>query len=424
MGKTEVRCTDEESLRTLKANAESIKSSAIYPAFEAGYRAALFFFDVRPEFVQWLNEYVRAAPPVAPAYSKTVQNAPAKRDPFRWAAVLLVFFLLAGAGFAWHVEGNVHAAQQSAEVAIPPAGNDTAPEPPLPVPLGDTTSPDQDDTTTTTGPNFILIEDTSARTQAGDLNLWFVDVGQGDGIIIRTPTGKFIVVDANARYGPKMVGLLKSLGARKIHAIVMSHPHADHIGGLTDILEEFQVGTFYDPGFPHTTRTYERVLEAVVKNGCDYVIPETGDKLEWDESLGVTVLHSGTEEKGHANNSSIVLRIVFGGTSFVLTGDAEWQVETELVERLGAAGLRSDVLKVGHHGSRSSSIPDFIKAVSPSYGIISVGTKNRYDHPRPETLETLDQHNVKIYRTDQDGTVHVQSDGKTLRISTEKKGGN
>jgi competence protein ComEC len=267
------------------------------------------------------------------------------------------------------------------------------------------------------GDSAAAIDSTPLRPRpvanGGQLKIWFVDVGQGDGIIIRLPDGGVVVVDANKRGAATMLPILQSLGVRTLRAVVMTHPHADHLGDLSVLLDRYPTETFYDPGYAHTTAGYMQLLRTVEKSAKRYIIPQPGDRLDWGRGVTVTVLASGGH--GDVNNNSIVLKIDFGRTSVILTGDAEKEVEAEILDRFRGR-LAAEVLKVGHHGSRTSSSPDFLRAVAPKFAIISCGVGNTYGHPNPQTMRNLEAIRARIFRTDVDGTILAISDGRAFTV--------
>lgn len=252
-----------------------------------------------------------------------------------------------------------------------------------------------------------------------ELTIDFVDVGQGDGAILHLPGGRFVVIDANVGAAPKMSILLDAAGCTEIFAMVMSHPHQDHIGALPELLERYPVRRFYDPGYPQTTKIYRRVLEAVERNGSDYIMPAPGDTLDWDTRLSVTVLHSGAEKNSGANNASIVLRIVHDSVAIIFTGDAEREAE-ERILKSRSGSITASILKVGHHGSLSSSTPGFLDAIAPKDAIISCGTGNSYRHPRQNTLDELNRRGARIYRTDLNGLIRLVSTGDSYAIEVRR----
>jgi competence protein ComEC len=423
-GKTEVLCSSPDALRILKTHAALIASSDIYPSFHHEFSHTLYFFDVRPEFVAWLNNYATATPvdlpfPSAPA-------APSRRRFGISDLGLAGSMLLAMTALFFWISPMVSRADV---VTGPPPAEVMALEDSVARTFLETpeTKPDSISITITdTGLDSRIPPDTtSAETPPvappprpdalGELKIWFLDVGQGDGIVIRLPRGEFVVVDCAAGSGEEMLDLLRSLGCTRIRAMVMSHPHVDHLGGLKDVIEAIPVEAFYDPGVPHPTAGYRRLLESVEGNVRDYIMPRTGDRIEWDPSVKVTVLSAGGDAAAGVNNASIVLRMEFGRTSVILAGDAEKEAEAGIVERF-AGRIRSDILKVGHHGSRTSSSPPFLREVAPKHVVISCGTGNTYGHPAPITLRNLEAIGAAIHRTDLDGTILAVSNATVWRV--------
>ena len=242
-------------------------------------------------------------------------------------------------------------------------------------------------------------------------NVQFLDVGQGDSIFLQSPEGKTMLVDAGTKgAGRNIANYLQGLGIKKIDYVVATHPDADHIGGLVPILEQFEVGTFVDSGKPHTSQTFIDMLTLIDNKSITYYVPATGD--EW--SLGdakVEVLHANENAKDN-NDASIVLRVLYDEVSFLLTGDAGISLEKEMMK----SDVKSTVLKAGHHGSNTSSSPQFIQAVQPEIAILSYGEGNKYGHPHDEVMDVLAQQNVKVYATATQGNIIVETDGKHYKV--------
>jgi len=266
------------------------------------------------------------------------------------------------------------------------------------------------------------------------LTVFFIDPGygslSGDAILLRTPGNGWYLIDGGDRNSSwscgedRILPLLDSLGVRELDGIVATHPHADHIGGLIAVLQEIPVGTVWDSGYPYTTQTYEDYLEAVVANGCDFVEPNRGDLLDWDGLLTVECLHpvdpTTCDGGDPVNNASIVLRITFGDVSMLFTGDLETDGGEEVILEALAEGiiddLTADVLKVGHHGSGTSTSQAWLDAVQPSIAAIEVGIGNTYGHPDAAVIQRLVSFGADIYRTDLDGTFLLTTDGAGIEV--------
>lgn len=250
---------------------------------------------------------------------------------------------------------------------------------------------------------------------SNNLKVTYLDVGQADSILIEE-NNEYMLIDAgNNEDGPKLVNYFKSLGIEKFEYVIGTHAHEDHIGGMDDIIKNFSIGTFYMPEVLTTTKTFEDVLDALGEKNVTLSIPKTNATFKLGDAT-VKVLYVGTEDESDLNDTSIVLKVTYQNVSFLLTGDASTKVE----EKLNPADLESTVLKVGHHGSSTATNEKFLNTVNPKYAIISVGENNQYEHPHTTVLNTLAAHNITTYRTDQDGTIKVITDGTNIEINTSK----
>jgi len=255
----------------------------------------------------------------------------------------------------------------------------------------------------------------------GELIIYFLDVGQGDASVIRTPGGRVVLVDTGEEPSG-VAGFLREKGVERVEMMLLSHPHADHIGGARAVLDQFEVGTVAEPGYVHTSNLYAELLERIVElrdaGLVAYAAPRAGDLLDVDPSMTAVVLHPDEPLPDEANNASLVVRFVYGSFSVLFTGDCEEEGEEAVLARWDGSDLASTVLKVGHHGSASSTTPAFLAAVAPAVAVIQVGEGNPYGHPSPTVLSRLGAAGAEVYLTSEDGTVIVHSDGQTWEVMT------
>ncbi|WP_292382144.1 lamin tail domain-containing protein [Methanosarcina sp. UBA289] len=252
-----------------------------------------------------------------------------------------------------------------------------------------------------------------------NLTIHFLDVGQGDSILLEIDGKSMLIDSGESDQGKVVTAYLQDQGISTLDYVVATHPHSDHIGGMNEILNNFQVEHFVDSGYPHTSKTYENMLTTIDQKSIPFQVAQAGQKIDFDPAVDIEVLNPAKTYSEDLNENSVVLKVTYGTTSFLLMGDAG--LETE--ERIMKAGYNvdSDILKVGHHASRSGSGTSFISAVSPKVSVIEVGAGNDYGHPHAEILEKL-QKASKVYRTDLDGTITVTTDGSTYTVTTEKTG--
>jgi len=254
--------------------------------------------------------------------------------------------------------------------------------------------------------------------RAGTLTVDVLDVGQGDGILLRTAGGKAVLVDAGEG-SADVVDQLRGLGVTELALAVASHPHADHIGGMNAVLLSIPAKLYVDNGLPHTTSTYNTLMRTVELRGIPYKTAAVGQVYSLDDDVKLTVLApTATPVRGtrsDLNANSVVLRVTHGKDCMMLVGDAEAETEAGLLQR----GLQPcEVLKVAHHGSEFASSEAFLAALKPKIAVISVGAGNTYGHPAAGALSRLSAAGAKVYRTDQDGGVRLESSGKGWKVST------
>lgn len=269
------------------------------------------------------------------------------------------------------------------------------------------------------GISYLIMEnegaDNEAAFDAPTIQAHFIDVGQGDSCLVKLADGRNVLIDAGeAGAAEDVVRHLKSEGVEKIDYLIATHPHSDHIGGLARVIKEFEIGSIYMPKASHTTKTFENLLVAISEKGLKVNTARAGVVLFDDEGARAQFLAPVGESYENLNNFSAVLKITYKDVSFLFAGDAEALSEREMID--SGQNLRSAVLKVGHHGSATSSTTEFLKAVSPKATVISCGKENPYGHPSEKVIKRLEASGIEIYRTDQMGTIKIYSDGEKFII--------
>lgn len=254
------------------------------------------------------------------------------------------------------------------------------------------------------------------------LTFAMLDIGQGDALFIESPTGTQVLVDS----GPpnKILGKLQQVMPildRSIDAFIITNPDADHIGGFLDILKVYKVGRVFEPGVVTDSKTYQN-LEAEIKNkNIPDILAKRGMRLDLGGGAVIDILFPDRDVSSWAtNDGSIVARLIYGDTSIMLTGDAPVETEKIILSENSPTQLASTILKVGHHGSHTSSSSPFVQAVSPEYALISDGKDNKYGHPHQDTLAMLNNFNIKTLRTDLLGSIILNSDGQNMAFSFHK----
>ncbi|MFC4543327.1 ComEC/Rec2 family competence protein [Halosolutus amylolyticus] len=264
----------------------------------------------------------------------------------------------------------------------------------------------------------------------GELEVHHVDVGQGDATLIVTPHGETILIDSGdwRDDGRDVIDYLESQGIDRVDHLIATHGHADHIGGHAAVIEHFEehgdgVGAVYDTGVVHTSQTYEEYLDAV--EGYDVTLFEVGDGYDLsleNDAVEASVVHPPADTADRTDDldySSLVLAIEFGEFTYLTTGDAGGDAEQRLVEQRSHE-IDADAYQVGHHGSSSSSTEPFLDAVDPQVAIVSSAADSQYGHPHDEVLESLADRNVRTYWTGVHGDVVLETDGRTVSMTTER----
>ena len=251
----------------------------------------------------------------------------------------------------------------------------------------------------------------STPVSGGEVQFHFIDVGQGDAALIRTEAGDILIDAGTNSSEDELKAYLDSMGVTDIEYAVFTHPHEDHIGGADMVLSTYNVKRVIMPNATATTKTFERMMDAIEAEGCA-VIEATPDLVFTVGELTCTVLAPISEKYNETNNYSVVIRADYGETSVLFTGDAEVDSEAEMLTRYRLKGmLDCDILKSGHHGSDTSSGQEFLDAVTPVFAVISVGEGNTYDHPKQVTLTKYEAMGMIIYRTDQEGSIVFSTTG-------------
>jgi len=281
-----------------------------------------------------------------------------------------------------------------------------------------------DTTTQVTESEALITEMTISTTPSitlasfEEINIYFLDVGQADSILIRTGRSAMLIDAGNNNDGAGLVTYISSLGIEHIDILVATHPHEDHIGGMDDIINAFRSDKIYMPDLVYGTEAYGDMMYAIRENDVEIIYPNVLDVFEMDGII-FTVLSPAGSEYDDTNDYSIVLRMNYGNVSFLFTGDAETKAETEMRSN-DKINIDIDVLKASHHGSGTSSTARFVYKASPQYVVISVGADNSYGHPDHIIMNRFETYGVdKIYRTDKDGTVIVTTNGSDLIFTTE-----
>ena len=251
----------------------------------------------------------------------------------------------------------------------------------------------------------------------GLMRVHFIDVGQADSAFIELGNGQTMLIDAGrSRNASTIVNYIKGLQYETIDYVVASHPHDDHIGGMATVLDSFNIGKMYMPKQAHTITAFTNMLDVIDNKNIELYTAKAGASILSSGIIDIDVLAPFADSDSNLNNVSAVVRITYGKTVMLFTGDAEHIIENQLLN----SGIDADVLKVGHHGAGSASSSGFIKAVSPEVAVISVGEGNSYGHPHADTLAILNEVGAKIYRTDEQGTIVVTAD-QNKKITVDKK---
>lgn len=264
-------------------------------------------------------------------------------------------------------------------------------------------------------------EKTVSHDAESPLIIKVLDIGQGDAILIRA-AGETVLIDTgDTGTKNKLVEYIKKEGITTIDKVIITHPHADHLGGMPGVLENFKIGQIYDSGQTTNTALYRKYLSLVQNKNIPFSVLTAGAEIVIANDIKLKIFAPGKPfiEESQLNNNSIVAKLIYRNFSMLFTGDAEKESEERMLKNYKTE-LRSTILKSGHHGSNTSSTASFLKAVAPESIVISLGANNEYHHPHPSTLKKYSEAKAQVYRTDTDGTVTIQSNGKDYTITKEK----
>ena len=262
------------------------------------------------------------------------------------------------------------------------------------------------------------------------LHVDMLNVGQADATLIQYKGKNMLIDTGDVDNRENLVKQLKERNVKTLDIVVVTHPHGDHMGGMAALFKEFPIKQIYDNGQPANTAMYRSYLKNIKAKNIPYKALKKGDTITLGDDVKFDVLSPGTpftkentpgvSTSGLTNDNSIVCKMIYGKFSVLFTGDAQKEVEDKLLQDYKGSALHADVLKVGHHGSKTSSSPAFIKAVSPKDATISCGVNNQYKFPHKPTLDTLKKYNVNVYRTDLNGVISITSDGSSYSIQKER----
>lgn len=256
-------------------------------------------------------------------------------------------------------------------------------------------------------------KDDASQIQSNKMLVHYIDVGQGDCILIQV-NNKNLLIDSGPKSDKKkLFNYLNSLNLKKLDYVIATHPHEDHIGNMANVINSYRINAFYAPKIQSNTKTFENMVDALKSKKLKINIIKRGtDSINLGTDTRVTIFSPTKNDYENLNNYSPVMKIEYGKTSFLFTGDAQNDIEEEILSNND--DISADILKIGHHGSSTSTSDNFLKKVNPSIGVISVGEGNVYNHPNDDILERLKKNKVTIYRTDTNGTIILSSDGKSI----------
>lgn len=253
------------------------------------------------------------------------------------------------------------------------------------------------------------------------MEIHYIDVGQGDAILVQVNDKNLLIDSGPKESSSNLFNYLHSLNINKLDYVIATHPHEDHIGNMYSVIKKFDIGEFFAPKVTHSSKSFERMVESLIsKNKKINVFDTNTTSINLGENIYISAYSPSKKDYGNnLNLYSTVFRIQYGNTSFLFTGDAEKNNEDEILNSYSS--IRSNVLKIAHHGSSTSTSQAFLEAVNPEITIISVGSDNSYNHPNSKILNLLNSIGTKVYRTDKDSTIILISDGTNIYKKTSYK---
>lgn len=267
-----------------------------------------------------------------------------------------------------------------------------------------------------TAHNTLFGEDVDSKPDPSMLEVHFIDVGQGDAIFIKSGEQHMLIDSGDKHNLNDLVNYLKSHDVSKIDYLIATHPHSDHIGAMAGIIESFEIGKIIMPDVIHSSKTFEDLLDAISNNNLKITKPLIGKEYNIGSASFVIIAPNSTDYSS-LNDYSVGIKLTNGENSFILTGDAEINSENEMLNN--GISLKADVLKLAHHGSSTSNGNDFLDAVDPSIALISAKKDNSYGHPHVEIMQAMKDRKIQLYRTDEQGTIILISDGRTISANNK-----